>query len=144
MINGRFESPWFSFIFFLAAGIGGLWWVLSADRPSPALTLASFLGPPAVFYSVTNVLIGGPGTEESSDPFIPCLVVSGAFRFAVAAMLVPLLSEFDVALGARPEDESRVHETRNRYAPQWFEVRRVSGVVFDERTWLQDPPTSFS
>ena len=99
LINGRFESQWFSFIFFLAAGIGGLFWVLSADRPSPALTLASFLGPPAVFYSVTNVLIGRPGTEESSDPFIPCLVVSGAFGFAVAAMLVPLLSEFDVALG---------------------------------------------
>ena len=83
-------------------------------RPSPALTLASFLGPPAVFYSVTNVLIGRPGTEESSDPFIPCLVVSGTFGFAVAAMLVPPPSEFDVALGARPEDESRVHETRNR------------------------------
>jgi hypothetical protein len=99
VINGRFESQWFSFIFFLAAGIGGLWWVLSADRPSPALTLASFLCPPAVFYSVTNVLIGKPGTEESSDPFIPFLVVSGAFGFAVAAMLVPLLSEFDVALG---------------------------------------------
>ena len=33
LINGRFESLWLSFIFFLAAGIGGLWWVLSADRP---------------------------------------------------------------------------------------------------------------
>lgn len=99
VINGRFESQWFSFIFFLAAGIGGLWWVLSADRPSAALTLASFLGPPAVFYSVTSVLIGKPGTEESGDPLIPFLVVGGAFGFTVAAMLVPLLSEFDVALG---------------------------------------------
>jgi ABC-type Na+ efflux pump permease subunit len=99
VINGRFESQWFSFIFFLAAGIGGLWWVLSADRPSAALTLASFLCPPAVFYSVTSVLIGRPGTEESTDPLIPFLVVGGAFGFTVAAMLVPLLSEFDVALG---------------------------------------------
>ncbi|HLJ93249.1 MAG TPA: ABC transporter permease subunit [Gemmataceae bacterium] len=99
VINGRFESQWFSFIFFLAAGIGGLWWVLSADRPSPALTLASFLCPPAVFYSVTSVLIGKPGTEESGDPIIVFLVVAGAFGFALAAMLVPLLSEFDVALG---------------------------------------------
>src|SRR5437868_3249898 len=49
LINGRFESQWFSFIFFLAAGIGGLWWVLSADRPSAALRLASWLCPPAVF-----------------------------------------------------------------------------------------------
>lgn len=99
LINGRFESQWFSFIFFLAAGIGGLWWVLSADRPSPALTLASFLCPPAVFYCVTSVLIGKPGTEESGDPLLLFLVVAGAFGFAVAAMLVPLLSEFDVALG---------------------------------------------
>jgi hypothetical protein len=99
VINGRFESQWFSFIFFLAAGIGGLWWVLSADRPSAALTLASFLGPPAMFYSVTSVLIGRPGTEESTDPIIVFLVIAGAFGFTVAAMLVPLLSEFDVALG---------------------------------------------
>src|SRR5262249_16136584 len=34
MINGRFEYQWLSFVFFLGAGIGGLWWVLSADRPS--------------------------------------------------------------------------------------------------------------
>src|SRR5262249_33336165 len=99
LINGRFESQWFSFLFFLAAGIGGLLWVLSADRPSPALTLASFLCPPAVFYAVTNVLIAKPGSEESGDPVVPFLVIATAFGFTVAAMLVPLLSEFDVALG---------------------------------------------
>jgi ABC-type Na+ efflux pump permease subunit len=98
-INGRFESQWFSFLFFLAAGIGGLWWVLSADRPSAALTLASFLCPPAVFYAVTSIVIGKPGTDQSGDPLMPFLAVAGAFGFTVAAMLVPLLSEFDVALG---------------------------------------------
>jgi ABC-type Na+ efflux pump permease subunit len=98
-INTRFESQWFSFMFFLFAGIGGLWWVLSADRPSAALTLASWLCPPAVFYSITNVLIARPGTDQSGDPFIPFLVVGGAFGFTIAAMLVPLLSEFDIALG---------------------------------------------
>jgi ABC-type transport system involved in multi-copper enzyme maturation permease subunit len=99
LINSRFESQWFSFIFFLAAGIGGLLWVLSADRPSGALTLASFLDPPAVFYAVTTILIAKPGSTESGDPLVPFLVVGGAFGFTVAAMLVPLLSEFDVALG---------------------------------------------
>jgi hypothetical protein len=99
LINGRFESQWFSFIFFLAAGIGGLWWVLSADRPSAALTMASWLCPPSVFYCVTSILVAKPGSEESGDPLVPFLVVGGAFGFAVAAMLVPLLSEFDVALG---------------------------------------------
>lgn len=99
LINGRFEYQWFSFVFFLAAGIGGLWWVLSADRPSPALTLASWLCPLGVFYTVTNILIGKPGSEESADPALPFLVVTGAFGFTLAAMLVPLLSEFDIALG---------------------------------------------
>src|SRR5262249_5589247 len=99
LINGQFEYQWFSFIFFLGAGIGGLWWVLSADRPSKALTVASWACPLAVYYTVTNVTIGNPITQESSDPLAPFLVMGGVFSFTIAAMLVPLLSEFDVALG---------------------------------------------
>jgi ABC-type transport system involved in multi-copper enzyme maturation permease subunit len=99
LINGRFEYQWLSFSAFIFAGVGGLWWVLSGDRPSGALTLASWLCPFAVFYSVTNILIGRPGTYMSSDPFIPFLVTGGAFGFALAAMLVPLVHEFDVAVG---------------------------------------------
>jgi hypothetical protein len=34
-----------------------------------------------------------------AHPLIPFLVMVGAFGFTVAAMLVPLVSEFDVALG---------------------------------------------
>ena len=99
LINGRFEAQWTSFILFIPACIGGLWWVLSADRPSPALTIASWACPLAIFYTVTNVLVARPGSEESTDPLIPFLVCVGAFAFTTAAMLVPLLSEFDVALG---------------------------------------------
>jgi ABC-type Na+ efflux pump permease subunit len=99
LINGRFEYQWTSFILFIAAGIGGLWWVLSGDRPSTALTVASWCCPLAMFYTVTNVLVAKPGTEESTDPLMPFLIATGAFGFALAAMLVPLLSEFDVALG---------------------------------------------
>jgi hypothetical protein len=99
IINGRFEYQWFSFILFLAAGIGGLWWVLNGDRPSKALTLASWLCPLAVYYTVTNVVIGNPITQASSDPLMPFVVITSAFGFTIAAMMVPLLSEFDVALG---------------------------------------------
>jgi hypothetical protein len=42
LINGRFEYQWGAFVFFLLAGVGGLWWVLSGDRPSAALTWASW------------------------------------------------------------------------------------------------------
>jgi hypothetical protein len=100
LINGgRFEYQWLSFVFFIAAGIGGLWWVLSGDRPSAALTLASWLCPLAVFYSVTNIVVARPGSQESADPVIPFVVIVGSFGFTVLAMLVPLVSEFDVALG---------------------------------------------
>jgi len=95
----RFEAQWTSFVLFLFAGIAGLYWVLSGDRPSVALTLASWFCPIAVYYTVTNILIGKPGSAESTDPLMPFLVTVGAFGFTVLAMLVPLLSEFDVALG---------------------------------------------
>src|SRR5262249_461251 len=74
-------------------------WVLSGDQPSGALTLASWLLPPFVFYTVANILVGKPGTQESADPVVPFLVIAWAFGFAIAAMLVPLVSEFDVAMG---------------------------------------------
>jgi ABC-type transport system involved in multi-copper enzyme maturation permease subunit len=99
LINGRFEYQWGSFVFFLVAGVGGLWWVLSGDRPSAALTWASWFCPLSVLYTVMNILVAKPGSQESADPVIPFLVIAGAFGFTVAAMLVPLLSEFDVAMG---------------------------------------------
>jgi ABC-type Na+ efflux pump permease subunit len=97
--GGSFANQWLSFIAFLVVGIGGLMYVLSADRPTGALTLASVVCPVAMFYCVVTVLIAKPGTEESTDPLMPFLALGGAFGFAIAAMLVPLLSEFDVALG---------------------------------------------
>jgi ABC-type Na+ efflux pump permease subunit len=97
--GGSFGNQWISFIAFLILGIGGLLYVLSADRPSNALTLAAVICPIAMFYCVVNILIGKPGTDESGDPLVPFLTMGAAFGFAIAAMLVPLLSEFDVALG---------------------------------------------
>lgn len=97
--RGSFANQWVSFLSFLILGIGGLMWVMSADRPSAALSLASIFCPLAMFYGVTNILIARPGTDESADPLVPFLALAGSFGFAITAMLVPLLSEFDVALG---------------------------------------------
>jgi len=99
LISGRFEYQWGSFVFFLVAGIGGLWWVLNGEQPSQALGLASLLCPLAVLYAVMNVAIGKPGVAGASPPYLPALVLVGAFGFTIWAMLMPLLSEFDVALG---------------------------------------------
>ena len=46
-----------------------------------------------------RIIVAKPGSEESTDPLMPFVVVVVAFAFTVSAMLVPLLSEFDVALG---------------------------------------------
>jgi ABC-type Na+ efflux pump permease subunit len=99
VISGRFDVQWTSFVLFIGAGVAGLWWVLNGERPSRALTIASWLCPLAMLYAVMNVLIGKPGTTQSSDPVMPFLAIAVAFGFTLAAMLVPLLSEFDVALG---------------------------------------------
>ncbi|HKA06688.1 MAG TPA: ABC transporter permease subunit [Gemmataceae bacterium] len=103
--GGSLGNQLLSFSAFIGLGIGGLWWVLSADRPSAALTLASVLCPLAMFYSVVNILIAKPGSQESSDPLVPFLVIAAAFGFTISAMLVPLLSEFDVALGRTTANE---------------------------------------
>jgi hypothetical protein len=99
LINGRFEYQWTTFVGFAAGGVGGLMWVLNGSRPSAALVLASWACPLAVLYCVVSVLVGKPGTPESADPLLPFFVMLAAFGFTLAAMLVPLISEFDVALG---------------------------------------------
>ncbi len=99
VLSGRFEYQWLSFIFFLGAAIGGLWWVLNGTRPSAALTWASWFCPLSVLYAVMNVVVARPGSQESADPLPSFLVIVVAFGFAITAMLLPLLSEFDVALG---------------------------------------------
>lgn len=97
--GGSLANQLLSFSAFICLGIGGLWWVLSADRPSPALTLSATMCPIAMFYSVVNILIGNPASKEGADPLVPFLVIGAAFGFTISAMLVPLVSEFDVALG---------------------------------------------
>jgi hypothetical protein len=97
--GGTFEYQFVSFSLFIVVGIGGLWWVLSTDRPTQALTLASVLLPVMMFYCVTNVLVAQPGSQESAPPLIPFLSVAVPFVVAILAMVVPMLSEFDVAFG---------------------------------------------
>jgi ABC-type Na+ efflux pump permease subunit len=105
LINSNFESQWVSFVLFVAIGVGGLMYVLNADRPSQALITASVLTPAALFYCVLNVLIGTPGSQETAEPIVPFLVLAGTLGFSLSAMLVPLLSEFDVALGRTQREE---------------------------------------
>jgi ABC-type Na+ efflux pump permease subunit len=97
--GGSFANQWLSFLAFLILGIGGLWWVLTGSKPSPALSLAAILCPLAMFYVVTSVIIAKPGSDESANPMLPFFALATAFGFVVYAMVYPLVTEFDVALG---------------------------------------------
>ena len=97
--GGSFANQWLSFVAFLIVGIGGLWWVLTGRNPSPALTLGAIACPLAMFYVVSTVIIAKPGSDESANPVLPFFALAMSFGFVVYAMLYPLVTEFDVALG---------------------------------------------
>jgi ABC-type Na+ efflux pump permease subunit len=112
-IGGRFEYQFTNFIFFLVIGIGGLWLVLSGDKPSTALLIASILCPVGLFYAITNVMVGNVRTGLGGDPLWPFLVTVFGFGFTIAAIAVPLLSEFHVTIGASiPQEDEEGEKAR--------------------------------
>ncbi len=120
LIGGQFEYQLTNFIFFLVIGIGGLWIVLSGDKPSNALFIASMVCPVGLFYAITNVMVGNVRTGHGSDPLWPFLVVVSGFGFTIAAMFVPLLSEFQVAISAsipQEDDEGEREKLRRKPKP---------------------------
>ncbi|HQR44037.1 MAG TPA: ABC transporter permease, partial [Gemmatales bacterium] len=126
-IGGQFEVQITNFAFFLVIGIGGLWIVLSGDKPSSALFLASVLCPVGLFYAITNVLVGNVRTQSGGDALWPFLVVVGAFGFAIAAIAIPLFSEFHVAIAASVVVEDEETE-RQRFKAK----RNVKEVLQDK------------
>jgi len=86
-----------SFLVFILGGSMGLWASLTHRNPSAALTTAAFQLPFFTFYSITSFLLG-----ENLGPWF---VVSCAYGFTIFAMLIPAVSEFDVALGRTTLDK---------------------------------------
>jgi len=80
-----------SFVAFIGVGSIGLWAALTHKNPSPALTLASAVLPFLTFYAITEFLLG--------SSLGVCVALSAAYAFATAAMLIPAVSDFDVAIG---------------------------------------------
>jgi ABC-type Na+ efflux pump permease subunit len=85
-----------SFLVFILGGSLGLWATLTARNPSPALTLAAAVLPFGTFYAITSFLLG--------QTLGVCVVLSAVYGFTAIAMLVPAVSEFDVALGRSGRD----------------------------------------
>ena len=91
LISPRFEAQWTSFILFIVFGSIGLWVSLSANHPTTAIGWTAALAPVATFYCLIALVVGGR--------IAPWLVGAGVYTFAILSMLIPLLSEFDVATG---------------------------------------------
>jgi hypothetical protein len=81
-------APFFGFI---VGGAIGLYVALGWRNPSQAIAWASALAPFATFYVITNFLLGNYG--------LAFVVSAGVYGFTTWAMLLPALSEFDVATG---------------------------------------------
>ncbi|RMG37968.1 MAG: ABC transporter permease [Planctomycetota bacterium] len=86
-----------SFLLFIIVGSIGLYTSLTHKNPSSALTLAAGLLPFFTFYAITEYLLGGT--------LGVCLAIGVAYGFATLAMLIPAVSEFDVALGRTTMDK---------------------------------------
>ena len=97
VVAGSFEGQLPSFLVFILGGGIGLFASLGARNPSPAILLASLSLPFLTFYSIGSFLLGA-----SLAVF---LVITVTYGFTTLAMLVPALSEFDVALGRTTADE---------------------------------------
>jgi len=86
-----FEYQLTSFLGFIAGGSVGLFVALGWRNSSQAILWASLALPFATFFVITSYLL-----KDYDRVFV---VTVGAYGFAIAAMLVPAVSEFDVALG---------------------------------------------
>ncbi|APZ94469.1 ABC transporter permease [Fuerstiella marisgermanici] len=85
-----------SFIVFIGLGSIGLYSSLTHKNPSSALTIAAMMLPFLTFYAITDFLLGGT--------LGVCFWICVAYGFAAIAMLIPSISDFDVALGRTTHD----------------------------------------
>jgi ABC-type Na+ efflux pump permease subunit len=89
--SGSFQTQLAPFLAFIVGGSLGLFVTLGSRNPSAAIGLASLLMPFATFFAITNFLV---------DHFLEAfLVVAFTYGFTTAAMLIPALYEFDIAMG---------------------------------------------
>jgi hypothetical protein len=87
----EFGRQLLSFMIFIGAGSVALFGSLGARNPSRAIALVSLLTPFWSFYCIISLLQG--------DFLAAFLFSAGVYGFALMAMLVPAVGDFDIALG---------------------------------------------
>ncbi len=92
MLNDQeFGRQLLSFMIFIGAGSVALFGSLGARNPSRAIALVSILTPFWTFYCIISLVNG--------DILAAFFVSTGIYGFALLAMLVPAVGDFDIALG---------------------------------------------
>ena len=89
--SGSFQTQLAPFLAFIVGGSVGLFVTLGIRNASSAIGWASLLLPFATFFAITNFLV-----DHVAAAFFVTAVTYG---FTTAAMLVPALYEFDIAMG---------------------------------------------
>ena len=87
----EFGRQLLSFLIFIGAGSVALFGSLGAKNPSRAIALVSVLTPFWSFYCIISLWRG--------DILAAFLFSAGIYGFALLAMLVPAVGDFDIALG---------------------------------------------
>ena len=89
--GGSFQTQLYPFLAFILGGSLGLYVTLGFRNPSPAIQAASLLLPLATFYCITSYLL---------HHFLAVFLVAVlSYGFTTAAMLMPAVYEFDIAMG---------------------------------------------
>jgi hypothetical protein len=88
---GSFESQIWPFFAFICGGSVGLYVALGIRNPSSAIALTAIALPFATFFAINSFFLG--------HWLVVFLVLAFAYGFATAAMLVPAVSAFDIAIG---------------------------------------------
>lgn len=89
--NRDFGRQLLSFMVFIGAGSVALYGSLGARNPSQAIALVAILTPFWSFFCVISLLRG--------DVLATFLFSMGIYGFALLAMLIPAVGDFDIALG---------------------------------------------
>ncbi|MFO0902095.1 MAG: hypothetical protein U0939_03795 [Pirellulales bacterium] len=97
--SGSFQTQHAQFLMVILGGSLGLYVALGSRNPSNAIGLASMLLPFLTFYAITSYTL-----HHYLTVFLVTAVVYG---FTTAAMMIPALSEYDIAMGRSktPGDE---------------------------------------
>jgi hypothetical protein len=89
--NRDFSRQLLSFMVFIGIGSVALYGSLGSRNPSQAIALVSLFTPFWSFYCIISLIRG--------DVLAAFLFSVGIYGFALVAMLIPAVSDFDISLG---------------------------------------------